>query len=148
MQTYPKHDEDFYGWAMATAKLLKHKQYNEVDMDSLIEEIEEMGISNKHALKNRLAQLIFHLLKWQYQPDFREFSKRSWQGSIEEQRIQVKDLLEENPSLKSIIQEVMQKSYKLSLSFIKKETPLDLKKFPLECPYTLEQIISDEFFPE
>lgn len=141
----PKHDEDFYGWAVHTAQLLKDRKMREVDFDGLIEELEEMGISNKHALKNRLAQLIFHLLKWQFQPNFRG---RSWEGSIEEQRIRLNDLLEDNPSLKSMIGEALQKSYKLALSLIRKETPLDLKTLPKECPYTFEQVINDDFYPQ
>ena len=145
MRTYPKHDEDFYGWAMATAALLKQKNYQEADMDSIIEELEDMGISNKHAFKNRLAQLIFHLLKWQYQPDFRG---RSWGGTIKEQRIQIGDLLEDNPSLKHLIKEIIQKAYKISIAMIERETPIDLKILPLECPYTFEQIMNDEFYPQ
>ena len=148
MQVYPKHDEDFYGWAMATAALLKKKQYQEVDMNSVIEELESMGASEKRALISRLAQLIFHLLKWQHQPDFREFSKRSWQGSIEEQREQTKIIIEQNPGLKSKVAESITNAYRLSLPMVKKETPLDLKKLPSECPYTFEQLMDDGFFPE
>lgn len=142
---YPNHEKDIYGWTLHTAQLLREKKMNEVDFDGIIEELEEMGISNKHAFKNRLAQLIFHLLKWQYQPDFRG---RSWQGSIEEQRIRLNDLLEDNPSLKPLIEDSIKKAYKLSFSFIKKETPLDLKLLPDQCPYSFEQIMDDGFYPE
>ena len=141
----PQHDKDLYGWAVHTAQLLKDKKMNEVDFDGIIEELEEMGISNKHALKNRLAQLIFHLLKWQFQSHLR---CRSWEGSIEEQRIRLNDLLEENPSLKPMIGESIEKSYKLSLSLVRKETPLDLKSLPTECPYTYDQIMDDQFYPQ
>jgi hypothetical protein len=142
---YPSHDKDVYGWAVHTAQLLKDKKMNEVDFDGIIEELEEMGISNKHALKNRLAQLIFHLLKWQFQPDLR---CRSWTGTVREQRIRLNDILEENPSLKSYVLEAIVKAYKISLTLIEKETPLDLKMLPAECPYTFEQIMNDEFYPE
>lgn len=142
---YPNHEKDVYGWAVHTAQLLREKKMSEVDFDGIIEELEEMGISNKHAFKNRLAQLIFHLLKWQFQPDFRG---RSWEGSIEEQRIRLSDLLEGNPSLKPEIEESIKKAYKLSFSLVRKETPLDLKLLPTKCPYTFEQIMDDEFYPE
>jgi hypothetical protein len=141
----PKHDEDFYGWAMANATLLKQKKYQEVDMDMIIEELEEMGRSNKHALISRLAQLVFHLLKWQYQPDFRG---RSWEGSIEGQREEIGLLLQDSPSLKNKIDECFPVAYKKSKSLIKQETPIDLKLLPTECPYTLDQIMDDEFYPK
>lgn len=59
---YPNHDKDVYGWAIHTAQPLRDKKMNEVDFDGIIEELEEMGISNKHTLTNRLAQLVFHHL--------------------------------------------------------------------------------------
>ena len=118
---------------------------NEVDFDGIIEELEEMGISNKHALKNRIAQLVFHFLKWQFQPEFR---CRSWTGTIREQRIRLRDILEENPSLKSYVSEAIPKAYKISITLIEKETPIDLKLLPVQCPYTFDQIMNDEFYPE
>ena len=141
----PKYEEDFYGWAMANAALLKQGKYQEADMDNIVEELEEMGGSNENQLINRLSQLIFHLLKWQFQPDFRG---RSWLGTIEEQRKRTRILIKKNPSLKRKLTEALIDGYDLSLSLIRKETPLDLKLFPVECPYTFEQIIDDTFFPE
>lgn len=142
---HPKHDEDFYGWAMANASLLKQGKYQEVDMDKIIEELEEMGINNKRAFVSHLAQLIFHLLKWQFQPDFRG---RSWEGTIETQREELEELLKDSPSLKNKISENFPIAYKKAKSFIKKETPIDLKLLPSECPYTFEQLMEEAFFPE
>ena len=142
---HPKHDEDFYGWAMANASLLKQGKYQEVDMDKIIEELEEMGGSNENQLINRLAQLIFHLLKWEYQPDFRG---RSWHGSIKEQRKRTRILIKKNPSLKSKVNDSLIDAYDIAFSLAEKETPIDLKLFPAECPYTFEQIMDETFFPE
>ena len=145
MQNHPKHDEDFYGWALNTAALLKQKKYHEVDMNSIIEELEEMSRSEKRELINRLAQLIFHLLKWQFQPDFRG---RSWRASIKEQRQQVEIILEQNPGLKSKLMDCIITAYKLSIPMIETETPIDMKDFPTECPYTFEQLLDQQFYPE
>jgi hypothetical protein len=141
---YPSHEKDAYGWAVHTAQLLKEKKMNEVDFDSIIEELEEMGISNKHAFKNRLTQLIFHFLKWQHQPDFRG---RSWSGTIKEQRLRLNDLLEENPSLKPFIEELIKKAYRIALTLIEKETPINLKTLPNECPYSFDEMMKEDFYP-
>ena len=141
---YPNHDTDVYGWAIHTAQLLREKRMNEVDMDGILEEIEALGRSEKHELTNRLSQLIFHLLKWQHQPDFRG---RSWQGSMEEQRIRLKSLLEDNPSLMPLVDDAINKAYKLSFSLLKKETPINLKSLPAVCPYNFDQIMDDDFYP-
>ena len=140
----PGYEEDFYGWAMGTAELLRQRHLNDLDFENLIEEIESMGRSERHQLTNRLAVLICHLLKWQLQPDFRG---RSWQGTIKEQRLRLKEIIEDNPSLKPKKQEALQKAYTLSCSIIEKETPIDLSLLPDECPYTLEQCLDDRFYP-
>jgi len=143
--TYPKYEEDFYGWIQASIGLLQQKRFDEMDIEHLIEELEDMGNNKKHALISRLAQLIFHLLKWQYQPDFRG---RSWEGSIKMQRMEIDELLKDNPSLKSKIKEEIPISYKKAKLLVQQETPIDLKILPKECPYTLEQCLDDEFYPK
>jgi hypothetical protein len=144
----PKYEEDFYAWTMAEADLLRKGQFSALDVQHLIEELESMGASEKRQLVTRLAQLIFHLLKWQFQPDFREFSKRSWEASIQEQRKKVKKILLQNPSLNPKVGEFVLDSYEDSMFLIKRETPIDLKKLPQECPYTFDQLMDNEFYPE
>jgi Domain of unknown function DUF29 len=145
MKPQNQYEQDFYGWVMANASLLRAGKYQEADMNHIIEELEEMGISNKHAFISRLAQLIFHLLKWEYQPDFRG---RSWEGSIEHQREEIEYLLTESPSLQSKLKECLPVAYKKAKSLIKGETPIDLKLLSNECPYTFKQLIDETFFPD
>ena len=59
---------DFYTWAMETARALRERRSEVVDWDSVAEELEDMGRSEKRELTNRLAVLLTHLLKWQVQP--------------------------------------------------------------------------------
>ena len=142
---HPKYDEDFYGWAMKNASLLKQGKFSEADMENIIEEMEAMGRSEKSQLVNRFSVLIAHLLKWQLQPDFRG---RSWHGTIKEQRRRAKILLKENPSLKNKLEEAFADAYELAVDQIEKETPIDLKLLPAECPYTFEQCLKEDFYPE
>lgn len=141
----PKYEEDFYGWAMANAALLKKGKFNQVDINHIIEEMENLGASEKRELVSRLSQLIMHLLKWHFQPTMRG---HSWIYSIRAQRKQTKIHLKDNPSLKSKLAEILLDSYDVAISEAAKETSLDEKNFPSECPYTFDQIIDDTFFPE
>jgi hypothetical protein len=141
----PKYEEDFYGWAMENAALLKKGKFNEVDINHIIEEMENLGASEKRELVSRLSQLIMHLLKWHFQPIMRG---HSWIYSIRVQRKQTKIHLKDNPSLKSKLDEILLDSYDVAISEAAKETSLDEKNFPSECPYTFDQIIDDTFFPE
>lgn len=142
---YPNHEKDVYGWAVHTAQLLREKKMSEVDFNGIIEEIEALGRSEKHELVNRLSLVITHLLKWQFQPTMRG---HSWKYTIREQRKQAKYHWEDNPSLKSKLDEAIVKSYNLAVDKAAKETGLDEKTFPAECPYTFDQIMSDSFYPE
>ena len=141
----PKYEEDFYGWSMAMAGLLREKRMTELDFDNLIEEIESMGRSNFDQLTNRLAVLIAHLLKWQYQSALKG---HSWFYTIREQRAKVKRIVSQNPSLKSRLDEAFSYAYKDAIYQAARETGLVDKVFPRQCPYTFEQCLDDEFYPE
>ena len=138
----PKHDEDFYGWAVNTAFLLKNHQYDEVDMDSVIEEVLKMGASDKHALTSYLRELLLHLLKWEYQPTYQ---CASWQISINKQRDAVLDILEYSPGLKKFLPELQFKAYKRACSEAALQTGIDKNTFPKDCPYSFEQVMDEEF---
>ena len=142
---HPKYEEDFYGWAMAEANLLRQRRLDDLDFEHLIEELESMGASERRELVSRLAQLLMHLLKWQFQP---ALQGKSWKVTLREQRRAVRRIVRDNPSLKSILSQSLADSYEDSQVFIRKETPIDLKLLPTECPYTFEQMMNDEFYPE
>lgn len=91
------YDKDFYAWTQEQAKLIKERTLSKLDLVHLYEELNIMGAKEKSELKNRLAQLLMHLLKWKYQPSRQS---RSWQNTIKDQREELEDLLEDNPSLK------------------------------------------------
>lgn len=65
------YEKDFYAWTIETAKALKEKAFNKVDIEHLIEELDDMGASQRNELESRLGVLLAHLLKWQFQPSHR-----------------------------------------------------------------------------
>lgn len=146
----PTYKTDFYGWARMEAKLLRERKLNELDFDNLIEEIEDMGASKENQLTNRVTVLIAHLLKWQFQPDRSIKSGRSWFSTIGEQRDRIIDLIAENQSLASNQKqpECLKKYYECAKKQFQTETKINSKILPAQCPYTFEQLMDDEFFPE
>jgi hypothetical protein len=139
------HDQDFYAWTQQQAGLLRDGRLAELDLAHLLEEVESMGASERNQLQNRLKVLIGHLLKWQYQPAFRS---RSWNATIEEQRLSLVGLIEDNPSLKHVLPDRLLKAYPQGVLLAVKETNLDKKAFPAQCPYTLDQLFDFSFYPE
>jgi hypothetical protein len=138
------YETDFYSWTQEQAKLLRHQQWNQLDLPNLIEEIESLGKQQRAELRNRLKVLIGHLLKWEYQTERRS---RSWLMTIRVQRRDTQELLQENPSLKPYLEEALPKIYESGRDLAVGETNLPLKTFPENCPYRLEEIFRDGFYP-
>jgi hypothetical protein len=99
-----KYESDFYAWANEQATLLREGRFAEADVENIADEIESLGRSEKRDLVNRLAVLLAHLLKWQFQPVWRG---KSWRLTIKEQRRRLSEHLDENPSLKPLVGEAI-----------------------------------------
>ena len=139
------YDQDFNLWLENTANLLKLKNFDELDLENLIEEIESMGKNNKRELKSRLIVLIMHLLKWKYQT---QKQTKSWLISINDQRREINLLLEESPSLKPSLIILLDDCYQYARKDASKETKLTLTTFPLDNPFSLDEILDRDFLPE
>lgn len=145
LSNHELHDKDFYAWTKETAQLLKEGKINEVDVMNIAEELEDMGISNKRALISCFSVLIAHLLKWKFQKERRG---KSWRLTIKGQRLRIQDLLQESPSLKHQIELRLSIAYIDARLMAEKETGLNIDTFSEECPFTLEQCLDEEFWPE
>ncbi|WP_414529669.1 DUF29 domain-containing protein [Nodularia chucula] len=138
------YETDFYAWTQQQSQLLRGQEWKHLDLPNLIEEIEALGRKERQELRNRLSILIAHLLKWEFQAAKRS---RSWLNTIRIQRLDTWELLEENPSLQAYLQEILPKAYMKTIALAIGETNLPTKTFPSDCPYTLEQILSDRYYP-
>jgi hypothetical protein len=128
------YDRDFYLWIEDTVARLKARDFEQLDIENLIEEVETLGRSEKRELKNRLDVLLAHLLK-RYYVEMPE-NYRGWVDTIDEQRRQVESLLEQSPSLKLYFAEVFDDCYAYALRKVRKDYP-DLR-FPDEWRFSRE----------
>ncbi len=149
MNRSPQYDKDFYAWALESAKLLRQGKFKEVDIEHVAEEIESMGNNQKIKLISLLARVIEHLLKYQYKPDLRDRCGNGWMLSIKLHREKVARVLEDNPSLKNHqLIDKLNYAYKQGVLYAAKGLNLTEKIFPKNCPYSIDQCLDDEFFPE
>jgi len=139
------YETDFYGWTQSQVEAMRAGNLVGLDLDHLIEEVESMGKSEKRELESRLEVLLTHLLKWQYQPNFRG---KSWQLTVKEQRKRIAYHLEENPSLKARMPTACEKLYAFAVMKAVKETGMDESVFPAQCPWTFDQAVDENFWPE
>jgi Domain of unknown function DUF29 len=139
------YDRDFYAWSREQAALLRAGQFAEADFANIAEEIESMGRSEKRELVSRLVVLLLHLAKWRLQPELRG---RSWRLSVEGQRVDIAELLADNPSLRPLLADVMTQAWRRAVIEAQRETGLDASAFTGECPWTAEQALDDAFWPD
>jgi len=138
------YEKDFFAWTMEQAGLIKNKAFDKLDFAHLLEEVESMGNHNKTELRNRLAVLLTHLLKWKYQP---ELSGKSWYLTIANQRLDIRDLFDDNPSLKHFLPEIFEKAYATAIAKAVIETGMPKNVFPATCEWPVELVLNDTFFP-
>lgn len=65
------YDTDYLQWLETTVEKLRRQDFASVDWPHLVEEIEDMGRSERRRLESNLIVILLHLLKWQYQPEQR-----------------------------------------------------------------------------
>lgn len=132
-------------WIDRTAQLLRERRWHEIDLETLIEEVEDLGKSERQGIASQLIRLLLHLLKWQYQPQRRS---DSWLDSITDARTQIELAIEDSPSLKSYPREQLKDSYQRARSQVAKQTSIQISVFPEECPYPLELILNEDWLPQ
>ncbi len=138
----PDYWQDPYGWAMHQAALIRAGRLAEIDLENVAEEIESLGRSEFRSLKSNLAQILLHMLKWDYQPERRS---RSWVISINKHRRAYQSDLDDNPSLKPRRAEALSEAYKDARGDAADETHLPLKTFPADCPYDWAAILDQVY---
>jgi Domain of unknown function DUF29 len=138
------HDNDFYAWSLEQAALLRAGRVGEADLATIAEEIESMGKTEKRELVGRLTVLLLHLLKWERQPAGRS---HSWRLSIANARDEIRDLLDDNPSLKPVIDDVMASAYRYARRKAAIETDMSEDTFPARCPWNFVRAMDESFWP-
>jgi hypothetical protein len=138
------YEKDYLAWIEATADAIRQGNLNAVDWDNLLEEIEDMGRRERKSFKSNLIVVLLHLLKWQFQPQYRS---NSWKGSIVEHRRRILEALEESPSLQPFFEEILSRAYQDAIDQAEAETGLPRDTFPATCPYSEVEIIEKGFLP-
>lgn len=150
MNAIPKprttYDHDVVAWATEQAALLRAGQWSALDIEHLADEIEDVGKSEQRELASRMAFLIAHLLKWQFQPALRG---KSWEYTIKAQRADVAYLLNEAPSLRTrfVDPEWTSLIWQKAVISAAQETGIAIDVFPAACPWTMEQVQNSDFWP-
>ena len=136
------YETDYNQWLKETVKHLQERNFEQVDWDNLIEEIESMGKSDRRALMSLLTRLIEHLLKLAYWQEEKKRSGNHWAAAIVNFRAQIQHRLEDSPSLRTELAAMYDKVYPVAIKSVSQLFSLNS-----DAHISLEQTLDDNWFP-
>jgi len=139
------YDTDFVEWTARTAELLRDGRFEDVDLENLAEEVEDLGKSDRKAVRSQMIRMLMHLIKYRIQP---QHAGASWRSSVVDARREILLTLEDSPSLRRHLSENLQKLYREGVRDALDETGLSEKKkqlgIPESCPWTLSELLDGD----
>jgi len=141
-----RYEADVVAWANEQARMIRSGRFDLLDLEHIAEEIEDVGKSEQRELASRMAVLLAHLLKWQYQPERRG---TSWKNTIRAQRKEIAYGLEEAPSMRTKLVEArwLDMVWTKAVAQAGSETGLDC--FPGVCPWVIEaEVLREDWLPD
>ncbi|MBD2289494.1 MAG: DUF29 domain-containing protein [Microcystis sp.] len=142
------YEQDYYLWIEETRSLLENHQFSDLDLDNLIEEISDMGKSQRQSLKSYLTRLLEHLLKLVYWQSELEYNQRGWKNEIRNFRLQIKQIIEDSPSLKPYLSEIFLPCYQNARKLFLDLSGMAENLVSLDPICTIEQALNEDWFPE
>lgn len=136
----PLYDRDFALWIGEQVRLLEAGEWAALDVPNLVEELQGLTKRDERALGSQLQRVMLHLLKRRHQP---ERASRSWADSIRHGRNEIEDILDQSPSLRRRLPDLMRKHYPRAVADAASQTGLPDKTFPDESPFSLAEILGE-----
>ncbi|WP_055073742.1 DUF29 domain-containing protein [Pseudanabaena sp. 'Roaring Creek'] len=130
------YEQDYGLWAEQMADLIAAGRFDELDIENLVEEVRDLSKRERDRLLSSMRLIVHHFLKWDNQPQRRS---RSWQTTIQRERLNIQKYLLDSPSLKRYLtDEYLNQVYETGRLDAIGETGLDM---PIDCTYTIEDIL-------
>lgn len=130
---------DEIAWYDAMLELVRERRTAEFDYDNLAELLTDMGLRERRQAESRLATLIGHRLKIDFQPDK---LTRSWQITVERGRQKLVSILASRTLWNHAVAE-MPDIYQRAVRLAAVETGLPRATFPAQCPYPLAELLAE-----
>ena len=137
------YQQDFYAWTQETAALIAAGKWHEIDQALLADEVAGLGRDDRREIARRVQRLLKELLLWWALPGER---KGNWASAVIAERARLEDIVEDSPSLKAQLGEIVVKEYPWARGKAHDQTTGYV--FPEGCPFTVAQVVDLDFFPE
>jgi hypothetical protein len=146
----PRYEDDFYAWTQHQAAVLREMPVadNRFDREHVAEEIEDLGKSERDAVRSQIRRIVKHRLKLAYSPA--QELRFDWIATILDARQSLADKI--TPTLRRDAETVLARLYRDG----RRQAALALRggeentadALPATCPYSLDDICRDDWYPE
>jgi Domain of unknown function DUF29 len=137
------YDTDFDAWAAEQANALARGAWHELDLEHLIEEVEDLPQTGRTIVRSQLCILVAHLLKLKYQP---QRAGESWRTSVRNARVEIAAHIENRPSLRRELPDLLARAYPEARRLAIKETGLSPRTFPTRSEWSPDQLLDEDFW--
>ena len=141
------YNTDYQCWLDQTVNQLRVRDFGNLDLTNLIEEIESLGKSDKREISSYLLRLCEHLLKLKYWQSEREMCFKGWDLEIANFRLQIKSILKDSPSLKNYLHENFLFEYGSARKLFLKASKLNSNLVPEIPDFSLDQALNEDWLP-
>jgi hypothetical protein len=153
----PRYEDDFYAWTQHQAEVLRTMPVsdNRFDREHVAEEIEDLGKSERDAVRSQIRRIIEQLLKLAYSPA--EQPRFDWMETIVDARQELSDKL--TPTLRREVEGTLDKLYgdaRKPYGDARRRATLGLRRYgeadaadrlPTACLYSWDEICQDDWYP-
>lgn len=147
----PSYDDDFYAWTQYQAEVLRSMPApdNRFDRENVAEELEDLGKSERNAIRSEVRRILEHFLKLAHSPAVDP--RYGWMGSVTAARAELDQRI--SATIRRDLEHEVPRLYRLA----RKQAELSLREYgeigainslPIQCPYSLDQILAEDWYPE
>ena len=147
----PRYDDDFYAWTQYQAEVLRSMPVsdNRFDREHVAEEIEDLGKSERDAVRSQVRRIIEHFLKLAHSPT--EQPRISWMETIDDARETLPDKL--TATLRRDLEESLDVLYvqaqrRAARGLRRYGEPDAADALPQTCPYSLDDVCREDWYPD
>jgi hypothetical protein len=147
----PRYDDDFYAWTQHQAMVLRQMEVadNRFDREHVAEEIEDLGKSERDAVRSQIRRIIEHLLKLAHSPA--EEPRIAWMETIDDARETLSDKLTATlrRDVRAHLAELYTEGHRRAARALRRHRePAAADSLPETCPYSLDDICREDWYPD
>ncbi|HSA79773.1 MAG TPA: DUF29 domain-containing protein [Geminicoccaceae bacterium] len=140
------YQEDFAAWLDLQVATLRERRFTNLDLDNLIEEVESIRRAEARSVQHHARVVVAQLLQLAHST--LGDPRRSWKSTANSHRDELETRL--TPTLRQELAAGLEKVYargrKIAATVLETEGT-DRDWLPRTCPYTLAEILEEDWFP-